>query len=424
MAADETVQAYMRMTEGRIGQAFVNDGLYVHMVGAWQGPHTISFGLRLYEPRSANIAKAMKLAPALEAAVAASPVRVYSDQGVIFVEIPSPWPQVVPGAQLRGRGVAVPLGLTPRKTIAGIDFDANPHLLVVGPTKKGKTTAMRAIAYHLAQQNPAGRVAVLALTFKPDDWAPISKLSNGWSVVSDPAEELAALTWLHDRMLIRTRNGMRSPEIFALVDDLANLLGAQPECDEPLQRIASMGRAAGIHLVLGTQRLGAKGAGDALIAANITTRLVFSTASAQDAAFYAGRGGTGAEKIGAHPGDALLVEDGAVQRLAVGYVSDGDFAALRQNAAELRPWRAARGAPVHDGAETPAESENEAVQPGAPVQLVQTGILLQRPPTPEDAAALREIFVREKRNKNAVYRACGVVKNPLRAAWLGEALGV
>lgn len=414
-----TVHTYMRMSEGRIGQAFVNDGLYVHHCGGWQGPHTISFGLRLYEPRAGNIQKALKLGPALEAAVAVSPVRVYTDQGVIFVEIPSPWPQVVPGAQLRGQRLAVPLGLTPRKTVAGIDFEANPHVLAVGPTGKGKSTAMRAIAYHLARQNPAGRVAIVALTFKPDDWAPVGKLVNGWSVVADPGEALQALTWLRDRMIVRARSRQSSPEIFVFVDDLANLLGSQADCGKPLLEIASMGRAAGLHLVIGTQRLGVKGAGDALIASNITTRLVFSTASAADASFYTGRGGTGAEKIGAHPGDALLVEDGGVQRLAVGFVSDADFAALHQQPAELRPWR---GAPVRDGFAAPAGDGKGSLEPGAPVQMVQTGLLLQRPPTPEDAAELRRIFEREKRNKNAVYRACAVIKNPLRASWLNSAL--
>ena len=415
----EQIQGYMRLAEQRIGAAFVADGLYIHMAGAWQGPHTISFGLRLYEPRAGNIQKALKLGPALEAAVGASPVRVYSDQGVIFVELPSPWPQVVPGAQLRGQRLAVPLGLTPRKTVAGIDFDANPHVLAVGPTNKGKSTAMRAIAYHLARQNPAGRVAMVAMTFKPDDWKPVGKLVNGWSVVADPGEALQALVWLRDRMIVRTRSRQSSPEIFVFVDDLANLLGSQVDCGKPLLEIASMGRAAGIHLVIGTQRLGQKGAGDALIASNITTRLVFSTASAADAAFYTGRGGTGAEKIGAHPGDALLVEDGGAQRLAVGFVSDADFAALHQQPAELRPWR---GAPVRASAEDFVGDEKRGLAPGAPVQMVQTGLLLQRPPTAEDAAELRRIFEQEKRNKNAVYRACGVVKNPLRAFWLSQSL--
>lgn len=416
----ETVAAFMRLAEQRIGAAFVADGLYCHLAGAWQGPHTLSFALRLYEPRAANMAKALRLGPALEAAVNASPVRVYSDQGVIFAEIPSPWPQVVPARVLRGDRLAVPLGLTPRKTIAGVDFAAVPHLLAVGPTGRGKSVAMRALAYQLARQNPAGRVGFVILTFKPADWAAVGNLTNGWAVVTDPAEGARALAWLRGKMQDRARAGVAWPALFAFVDDLANLLGAAPECDKPLLELASMGRAAGVHLVLGTQRLGQKGAGDALIAANIPDRLIFGTASANDAAFYTGRAQTGAEKLGAHPGDALLVSDGGAQRLAVGYVSDGDFLDLRQSAAELRPWASVPG---QDPPQTGANGKNGGANGGTLVQTVQPAGLLTRPPTAEDAAALRALYD-QVGSKNKVYTACQVAKNPLRAAWLTEALGV
>lgn len=414
-----TVQAYMGMTQRQIGQAFVNDGIYIHHVGGWQGPTVLSFALKLYEPRYATIQKALKLGPSIEANVSTSPVRVYTNAGTIFVEVPSPWPTTVQGAQLRGQRQAIPLGMSPQRTIVGIDFDTNPHLLLVGPTGRGKSVAMRAIAYHLARQNAAGMVALVAMTFKPEDWTPVANLANGWAVVSDPAEVLRSMTWLRDKMNARVRTAQRTPEIFVLLDDLANMLGAQPEIEKPLQELTSMGRSAGIHCVLATQRLGRAGAGDALIAANIPARLVFGVASGADSAFYTGRGGLGAERIGAHPGDALLVTDGDALRLAVGYISTDDFAALRQNPAQLRPWGSAPVQPAPDVATT---GENGVAQPGVLVQAVQG--LLQRPPTPEDAAELRRIYERVKRNKNAVYRECAVAKNSLRASWLNSALAL
>lgn len=417
----DQVKAYMRLAEQRIGAAFVADGLYCHQCGAWQGPHTFTFALRLYEPRQANLAKALRLAGALEAAVGASPVRVYSDAGVIFAEIPSPWPVTVAGPQLRGLKLAVPIGLTPRKTIAGVDFATAPHLLAVGPTARGKSTAMRGIAFHLARQNPAGRVALLALTFKPADWLAIGNLVNGWAVVSDPSEAARALAWLRDKMTARAKAGQSWPAIFAFVDDLANLLGAAPECGQPLLELASMGRAAGVHLVIGTQRLGAKGAGDALIAANIPDRLIFGTASASDAAFYTGRAATGAEKLGAYIGDALLVSDGGAQRLAVGYVSDADLQALRQSPATLRPWQGS--ALAQDPPQGAVTGEKGGLNGGALVRVVQPAGLLNRPPTAEDAAALRGLYA-QLGSKNKVYEAAGVPKNALRAVWLSQALEV
>lgn len=416
--SDEPLLTYLRLVEQRIGATFVAERLYCHVLRTIQGPHTLTVGLRLYEPTAANLARAARLAPAVEAAVGASPVRVYSEQGVLFVELPSPWPAVVLGPQLRGQGLAVPLGLTPRRAIVGLDFAVTPHLLVVGPTSRGKTTAMRGLAYHLARQNNLGQVGLLLLTLKPADWGAFQALANTWAVISEPTEAHAALTWLHATMQARARRSQHLPALFAFVDDLLNLL-AVAEVGDLLGQIASLGRAAGIHLVIGSQRLGERGAGGAVVTANIPTRLVFGTASAADAALYAGRGATGAERLGVHPGDALLVTEGGVQRVAVGYVADSDLAALRQNPAAVRPWLhtgAPAAAPLVNG----ADNNNGAALAGAPAPVVPTG-LLQRPPTPADRAALRVLYA-QMGSKNRIYITLGVAKNALRAAWLAEAL--
>src|SRR5438045_4950526 len=103
------VRQYMALIEQAIGAAFVNDGLPVHLLGGNQGPHTLTFALRLYQPTKANLAKALKLAGAVEAAIGDSPVRIYSESGVLFVEAPAPVPVIVYGHTLQGAGVAVPV---------------------------------------------------------------------------------------------------------------------------------------------------------------------------------------------------------------------------------------------------------------------------------------------------------------------------
>ncbi len=427
---DNQVTAYMRLAQANIGRAFVADGLYIHHYGACQGPHTLTFTLRLYEPTRARIKKALDLAQAIEANLQAAPVRIYSDAGAIVVEIPSPWPQIVDGTTLRGRGLAVPLGLTSRKLVAGIDFNTAPHLLCVGPTQRGKTTGMRGLAFHLARQNRPGDLALLAFTFKPEDWQPFAALAHCWDVITNPVDAVAALTWLRDTMQQRTQQTIRKPTLFAFVDDLANLLAAAPGVSDLLVELASMGRAAGIHLVIGTQRLGEKGAGDALISANITTRLVFGTASAQDAAMYTGRGGTGAHQIGAHPGDALLVTDGGVLRLAVGYITDAHLATLRQSSRTLQPWRTPQNAPAPAPAplvlraETPKYPPPVVCAPGAAAPLIEVPAgLLRRQPTEADTVALRQLY-RQLGGTEAIYRELKIKKNGTRAKWLRQALGL
>src|SRR5262245_29595313 len=122
----KTVRQYMAMAEGAIGATFVNHGLYIHHEQGIQGPHTLLFGLRLYQATAANLARALRLGPAVEAAIGDSPARVYSERGLLFVEIPSPWPATILGRSLHGQGLVVPLGLTAHSTIAGIDFETNP----------------------------------------------------------------------------------------------------------------------------------------------------------------------------------------------------------------------------------------------------------------------------------------------------------
>ena len=136
----------------------------------------------------------------------------------------------------------------------------------------------------------------------------------------------------------RTQSGQESPHLFVFLDDLLNLLGVTA-VDGQLAQLASLGRGAGIHLIVGTQRLGEKGAAGSLVTGNIPTRLVFGTADAQDAALFTGRGGSGAEKLGRYPGDALLVTDGGTQRLAVGYITDAHLTNLPQQPDSWRPWR-------------------------------------------------------------------------------------
>lgn len=111
------------------------------------------------------------------------------------------------------------------------------------------------------------------------------------------------IAWLVDLMHQRTGSGQDTPHLFVFLDDLLNLLGVV-EVTKGLKQLASLGRAAGIHLVIGTQRLGGTGSGGAAVTGNIPTRLVFGTADAQDAALFSGRGDSGAEKLGRYAGDA------------------------------------------------------------------------------------------------------------------------
>lgn len=443
------LQQYMTMVEQAIAGAFVNNGLPLHLCGSLQGPHTLTFGLRLYQPTQTNINKALKLSGAIEAAIVDSPARVYMDNGLIYVEVPSPTPIVVKGTTLHGQALAVPLGMTARQTIAGIDFAINPHVLLVGPTNRGKTTAARLLAYHLAKQNTPRQARFIVSTFKPKDWQAFGHLAHTLAVIPDPWEAEQMIAWLVDLMHQRTASSQDTPHLFVFLDDLLNLLGVV-DVTKGLKQLASLGRAAGIHLIIGTQRLGETGSGGAAVTGNIPTRLVFGTADAQDAALFSGRGDSGAEKLGRYAGDALLINDGGAYRLAVGYVTDDDLNHLRQDARDVRPWQRgtnstaketvgqAHSTPIPPATtghpNVPAHTQEEGVPATVDSPTLFAGgmagtgrTLPDRPPTDEERQYLRRLHEETGSKRAALKIAYGSVVSedgytPKTRRWLNEAL--
>lgn len=437
------IRQQITLTERAIAGAFVHNGLYVHLCGSIQGPHTLTFGMRLYEPTQRNLNKALGLSGAVEAAISDSPVRIYMDRGVILIETPTPVPAPVDGRRLKGQGLAAPLGMTSRQTVSGVDLLTNPHLLLVGPTNRGKTTAARLLAYHLARQNSVRQARFIVSTFKPKDWQAFTPLAHTFAVITDPQESAQMIDYLVSVMHHRTQSGQDSPHLFVFLDDLLNLLGVT-EVDGQLAQLASLGRGAGIHLIVGTQRLGEKGAAGSLVTGNIPTRLVFGTADAQDAALFTGRGGSGAEKLGRYPGDALLVTDGGVQRIAVGLITDAHLANLRQQTDSWRPWLHHTGTPIQHGngavphpttgvSPVPEGEERGVIDPqgrkdASPKRTgTETLKLPDREPDDEARRYLRRLY-EEMGSKNKVLLQAwgGVVndsgKTPKTKRWLDEAL--
>jgi hypothetical protein len=219
-----------------------------------------------------------------------------------------------------------------------------------------------------------------------------------------------------------------------------------------------LGRAAGIHLIIGTQRLGESGSGGAAVTGNIPTRLVFGTADAQDAALFSGRGDSGAEKLGRYAGDALLINDGGTYRLAVGYVTDADLSSLRQGAQEVRPWqrgtpqktngRVAQAHPTlvttrpnsprppstleHPTVPSHSQTEGVDVQAASPTPFANgtAGMgrtLPDRPPTAEERQYLRRLYEETGSKRAALKMAYGGVISadgytPKTRRWLTEAV--
>jgi len=420
------MQAVAAQLENGIRQAFIAEKIGAHLINVKRGPRTLTAILRLYEPDVRTLARVGRMGQAIEARAGVSPVRIHSHAGVIYVEAPSPAAVPVYANGMTGQGLAVPLGMTTMGAIVGIDFGADSHLLAVAPTNGGKTTALRTVLYHLAQQMTPQEARFIVSTFKPADWQGVTGLAHAGGLIVDTGETVDMVEWLAGEMYRRTNQYRTTPRLFVVLDDLLNILSRAPELASTLAEIASLGRGAGIHLIVGTQRLGKAGTGDAAVSGNITARIVFRTVSAQDAALFTGRGDTGAEALGDQPGDALLITTpGGVERVAVALTTDSDLAGLPQGEGG-RPWLTGGGTgavrtPARTGTQAgipPVEAENDAN--GA----ARTGILPlpYRPPTSDEMVTLAALYSRKGSKNRVLAAAYREGKTPKSLGWLNEAL--
>lgn len=250
--------------------------------------------LRLKRCTTAQVQLALGAGRIVESALQCSGVQVRWANGCIVVEIPLPG-AVIYASALKADGLAMPIGRDMQGNPVYMDFAANPHLLVLGPTQCGKTTMIKGMLYHLR----GVQVAIAALKAK-EDWADVEG-----ALLLDNIEDIQAFSrWLMAEIRRRMQTGEKSL-LFYVVDDAFNLM---QDGNLLLDEIASIGRAYGVHLIVASQRAG-DAAGGAVVVGNITSRIVFRTASAADAATMTGRAGSGAERLQRYHALLITIDD-------------------------------------------------------------------------------------------------------------------
>lgn len=417
------MRQWIAWAERSLASLCIEEGLDVAMLGATQGPMVVTFGLRLLRPSRSSLARLLALGPAMGQALQAGGVRVSDTPKGILVEVPSPLGRA-PGAELlarASRGLRPAVGLNSLREPVLLDFDRWPHLLAVGPTRRGKTQALRSLLYSLARRNSPGRLHFLIMAKKAEDWRAFQGAAGCLGLLFHPGEQERALDWLAgDLLQRRAEEGWRQPHIFLVVDDLANV-AARASLEGYLGEIASMGGATGIHLILSTQTTGRAGGLTQDTEQNLTARLIFGAADAAAGARYAGSGGHQVETVGTAPGDALLLLDGQPQRVATGLCHDTSIATLP--AGELPcPWLAE---PVLEPARPPYPSlaivGDVGGRVGAEPVLEPATLDCSRPPSPDERAYLRELY-QELGSKNKVAFEAYGHKNGKVYQWITEAL--
>ena len=223
-------------------------------------------------------------------------------------------------------------------------------MLIAGTTGSGKSVCMNSLIISLLYKASPDDVKLIMVDPKMVELVTYNGIPHLLiPVVTDPKKAAGSLQWAVTEMmrryatmssagvrdlesyntLVETEEieGTKLPRVVVIIDELADLmLVAAKEVEESICRIAQMGRAAGVHLVIATQRPSADVI-TGLMKANIPSRIAFSVASAMESRIILDN--TGAEKL-VGKGDMLYapIGSGKPKRVQGCFVSDPEVEAV------------------------------------------------------------------------------------------------
>lgn len=298
------------------------------VTGKTQGPAVTRYEVEL--GRGTKVEEVVKLARNIEYALKTPDIMIVSPipgKSAIGVEVPNAEREVVmidevlesiddnPGPLM----VALGKGVDGEYVTA--DLAKMPHLLIAGATGSGKSAALNALLVSVLSRATPEQVRLLLIDPKRVELVAYSDVPHLVTpIVTDVRKASAALEWVTDEMDGRydllSQAGVRNIDeynkvaalplsyLLVIVDELADLMMLAPkDIEDSIIRITQLARAAGIHLVLATQRPSVDIV-TGLIKANVPSRLAFTTSSQIDSRVILDR--TGAEKL-LGEGDGLFL---------------------------------------------------------------------------------------------------------------------
>ncbi len=334
-----------------------------------------------------KVSKIVNLADDIALSMAAAGVRIAPIPGknAIGVEVPNKYNTTVgirsvldtPEFRNNKSKLSVALG----KDIAGkpiiADLKNMPHLLVAGATGSGKSVCMNSIIASILFNASPDEVKMIMIDPKMVELTVYNGIPHLITpVVTDPKKAASALRWavkeMENRYILFSAAGVKNIEIYnenavkadeaekklpyivVLIDELSDLMMVAPaDVEDAICRIAQMARAAGIHLVIATQRPSVNVI-TGIIKANVPSRIAFAVSSQVDSRTILDM--NGAEKL-LGKGDMLYFPSGVPKpfRVQGGFISDDEIESLVM---EIK----SKGVPKYDEGIINQEIESETDQ--------------------------------------------------------------
>ncbi len=348
--ADATEE--IRFNRERLDTALTSFGVNAAIRDITRGPTVTRYDLELEAGVKLN--KITNLSGDLALALGVENVRIapVPDKiSTVGIEVPN---KVVSMVRLRDiidtqefRNAKSKVSFAVGKDISGSNIIGNisklPHMLIAGTTGSGKSVCMNSLILSLLYKATPDEVRLIMIDPKMVEFGVYNGIPHLYiPVVTDPKKAAGALQWAVVEMLKRYRlfsesqvrdlasynelqradpDGETLPQVVIVIDELADLmLCAAKEVEESICRVAQMGRAAGMHLIIATQRPSADVI-TGLMKANIPSRIALSVSSALESRIILDS--QGAEKLIGN-GDMLYspISIGKPLRVQGAFVSD------------------------------------------------------------------------------------------------------
>jgi S-DNA-T family DNA segregation ATPase FtsK/SpoIIIE len=353
----QSAPADLELKAERINETLASFNVGARVVGYHCGPVVTQFDI---EPeRGVKVRRITELQNDLALALAAPTIRIQAPvpgKPFVGIEIPNSAAALVTLRELLEsdayQKLTSPLRVALGKDVAGqcaaIDLGRMPHLLIAGATGSGKSACVNSLISCLLYQNTPDQVRLLMVDPKMVELAVYNGVPHLLSpVVTQMDKVVGVLQWAIREMERRyqlfadttvrnihrynekmdTIGARHLPFIVIIIDELADLMMVAPEdVEDAICRLAQLARAAGIHLVIATQRPSVDVV-TGLIKANFPARIAFQMTSQVDSRTILDV--AGAEKLLGR-GDMLYMPPDAAKavRLQGAYVSDSEVERL------------------------------------------------------------------------------------------------
>ena len=305
-------EAERKMNAEKLTNTLRSFGVDTKIVGISPGPSVTRYELQ--PAAGVKISKITNLADDIALNLAASGVRIEApipNKAAVGIEVPNKNRKMVsmrevidqPQYKEAKSKLTVALGKDITGEFVYSDLVKMPHLLIAGTTGSGKSVCLNSMIVSILYNATPDEVKLLMIDPKQVEFTVYNGIPHLLvPVVSDPRKASGALAWAVTEMLTRYKtfsehsvrdiSGYNSicesegkkkmPQIVIFIDELSDLMMAAPnEVEDSICRLAQMARAAGMHLVIATQRPSVDVI-TGIIKANIPSRISLSVSSQVD----------------------------------------------------------------------------------------------------------------------------------------------